>query len=209
MKANKKLANKFIVYFILFVGTIFCSFYFISSIFAIYPYTYDIQGFAYDSSTGLSISSGTVTAIIKENGDRNTTTITNGVYNANISTTLNFNQTKFTIGLIFTGEGKKGYSQIVIGNGAFVQQTQKCSTNQLHFTGIATDTSSGTTLVSGTVTTSVKDAITYTNSTAFSSGTWDIYLSPCLISGGLYTFNFIIRSTDGRQSNLFVNQVAS
>jgi hypothetical protein len=171
-------------------------------------YIYSIKGNAYDSSTGIPVSTGTATVIIKENGDRNIGPVTNGAYNVNLGACLNSNQTKFTVGLIFSGGGKQGYNQIILGNGPFATQTQKCSTNQLHFTGTATDADTGAVISNGTVSVNVKEVNTYTNSTTFSNSNWDIYISPCLISGGLYTFNFIVRSSDGKQSNLFINQIA-
>ena len=171
-------------------------------------YSYDIRGSAYDSSTGTSIQSGSVTGIIKETGERFTGLITNGAYTLTIPTNVNLNQTRFTVGIILTGGGKQGYNQIIVGTGPFYPQTQKCSTNQLHFKGSAIDASSGTVIDSGTMTINVKEVKTYTNSTTVSNGVWDIYISPCLISGGLYTFNVLVASSDGRQSNLFVNQVA-
>jgi hypothetical protein len=170
-------------------------------------YLYNLRGYAYDYSTGYSLSSATATLIVRETGDRNTGSVTNGFYNLSLGTCLNSNQTKFTVGLIFSNGVKKGFSQIVLGNGPFTTQTQQCSIQRLHFSGVAVDANSGIPVSSGTISVSVKDINTYTNSTTFSNGNWDIYIWPCLVSGGMYQFNFIIASSDGRQSNLLLNQI--
>lgn len=169
---------------------------------------YNIAGSAFDSISGAPMTSGTVTAIVKETGDRGTGTITNGQYSASFATSLNSNQTKFTVGIILNGTGKVGYGQLSLGNGPQAQQIAACSSNLLHFGGTAVDLS-GTLISSGNITAIVKSELnTYSNSTSFSNGVWDIYITPCLISGGLYPFNFIITSSDGRVSNVFLNQIA-
>jgi hypothetical protein len=171
-------------------------------------YIYSVKGNAYDASSGSPVSSATGTAIIKQSGEKNIGTVTNGAYLITLSTCLNSNQTKFDIGLIFSTGVKKGFSQITIGNGPFATQAQQCSTNQLHFSGTAIDVSSGNVINSGTINVNAKGTISYSNTTTFSNGSWDIYISPCLVSGASYQFNFIITSSDGRQSNLILNQIA-
>jgi hypothetical protein len=169
---------------------------------------YKIYGNAFDSTTGTSITSGTAIAIIKETGERGQGIITNNMYSIILVTDIDINKTKFTLGVILSDGIKKGYNQVIIGNGPFTTQVQLCSSNQMHFSGTATDADTGAVISNGTVSVNVKEVNTYTNSTTFSNSNWDIYISPCLISGGLYTFNFIVRSSDGKQSNLFINQIA-
>jgi hypothetical protein len=172
--------------------------------------TYTIKGIALDSSTGEKILSGTATAIIKETGDRNSGTITDGSYTINLRTHLNTSINKFTVGIILNStDGRIGYNYMTMGYGPFAEQTQTCSVNQWHFKGKAIDSSTGTVIDQGTVQVTVVNeaAKVYTNTTTFSAGSWDIYISPCLISGGLYTFQFTISSGE-KTINMFINQVA-
>ncbi|TAL47275.1 hypothetical protein EPN87_03350 [archaeon] len=166
---------------------------------------YTFIGTALDSVTGNVIQSGNVTAIIREAGDSTTTTFTGGVYNISVNTYLIANQTKFHTGIIVTGTGKTGYNYLTVGNGPLAAQAASCTSKQWHFTGTALD-HAGQQISQGNVGVSVQ-GVTGSNSTSFSNGAWDIYFSPCLVSGGLYTFQFTI-SGDGKTGFLSSAQVA-
>jgi len=100
-----------------------------------------------------------------------------------------------------------GYIQLIAGGGKFLSAVQTCSIKTWQFSGTAVDTT-GAPITSGNLTVSVEGELqTYTNSTIFTNGVLDINISPCLISGNLYTFNFKIASGD-KVSSLSINQVA-
>jgi hypothetical protein len=167
-----------------------------------------IEGRASDYFTGLPISNGTVTAIVKENGDRGfTTTNFDGSFNFCFYTSINPNKNSFTVGLIANStDGKIGWNSFILGKGPRVEQTQVCSFRQIHFSGKAI--SPYGIIDKGNVLVKVNsEKGIFTNSTNFTNGIWDIYISPCLISGGLYTFDFIISSED-KISTLTIQQIA-
>lgn len=171
------------------------------------PYT--VQGIVLSYSTGLPIPSGTITGIIRETGERAYSSISgDGLFLLKFNTTVNSTVNKFTLSLIINGsDNRMGYVQLVAGSGEFVSGVQICSVKEWHFTGRAID-NSGVSISSGNVMISVQsEAETFTNSTTFSNGIWDIYISPCLISGNLYTFQVTISSGD-QISSLAINQIA-
>lgn len=168
---------------------------------------YKIKGYALYFNNGSFVPSGTITAIIKETGEKNFSNFVGGYWEVNLTSTLNNSQNKFSIGLIInTSDEKRGYNKLTVGVGSFATQTQKCSTKRWHFQGYAVDSSSGNYINQGNITVGI-DGISGTNTTGFSNGMWDIYYSPCLISGKIYTFKFIITSEDKR-NYMFLNQVA-
>lgn len=167
--------------------------------------TYNINGVAIDSLTGAIIQSGTATATIQETGESGTITFANGNYTISLGSSLLANQTTFHVGLIITGTGKTGYDYLTIGNGPPATQTATCTTKQYHFTGNAFD-QSGNLISSGIISISV-EGVPGTNSTTFSSGVWDIYISPCLISGGMYNFQFALSGSGN--TALFSRQVVA
>lgn len=170
------------------------------------PYT--VSGIAYYADTGLPITNGTITGIIEETGETAYATIVNGYFVLKSNTTLNATESRFTLGLIVnSSDNKIGYVELVPNIGAFPGTRQACSTKQWHFSGTTID-NSGNLINSGTVMVSVNSEVqTYINSTSFSNGSWDIYISPCLISGNLYTFQISV-SSGGNISTLLINQVA-
>jgi len=167
---------------------------------------YQIIGFAQDFETGLPISAGNVTAIVKETGEMNTSNIANGYFEVNLSSILDYTKNRFTIGLFLnTSNEEAGYSQLKIGRGSYSPQSQVCSEKLWHFSGRVVDSETGQ-LVDGKVRVSVKGT-SEVNSTNFSNGICDIYFSPCLVSGQIYTFEFFILSED-KKSYMFLDQVA-
>lgn len=169
---------------------------------------YSIMGVALYYDTGLPIESGVITGIIKETGEVGYATIADGLFLLKFNSTVNTTRNKFTVSLIInSSDNKMGYVQLVAGGGEFMSSVQTCSIKNWEFSGVAVDTS-GASINSGNLTVSVEGELqTYTNSTTFSNGVLDISLSPCLISGNLYTFNFKI-SSGGKTSDLSINQIA-
>ncbi|MBI4009931.1 MAG: hypothetical protein HY361_01925 [Candidatus Aenigmarchaeota archaeon] len=167
--------------------------------------TFVITGKVLDSTTGNPIASGNVTAIVKENGNRNTSEIVAGSYSVNL--TSNLTDKKISIGIITNStDGKIGYSSLVANLGGQATQDQKCSARRWRFNGTAVDSKSGTVISSGTVSISAKET-DESNSTTFSNGAWDIYFSPCLISGDINTFQ--IKILDGSKvGEMFLRLVA-
>jgi hypothetical protein len=169
---------------------------------------YMIKGVVLDYETGQPVQSGIITGIIKETGEIGTASIADGYFMLKFNSTTNVTTKKFTLSLIIsTSENKMGYVQLIAGGGEFVSTVQNCSIKQWQFSGTAVDIT-GAPITSGNLTVSVNGELqTYTNSTIFNNGVLDIGISPCLISGNLYTFNFKISSGD-RASSLSINQVA-
>lgn len=170
------------------------------------PYT--IRGVVLDYETGLPVSSGTITGIIKETGEVGTASIADGYFLLKFNSTTNATTNRFTLSLIIsTSDNKMGYIQLIAGGGDFLSSVKTCSIKTWQFSGTAVDTT-GAPITSGNLTVSVEGELqTYTNSTSFTDGALNIGISPCLISGNLYTFNFKISSGDSA-SSLSINQVA-
>lgn len=169
--------------------------------------TYEISGYSIDLSSGNQTPTSTVTVTVKENGNTNTTSFTGSNWKILLPSNLSISQNKFTIGLIVnTSDEKMGYNQLIIGSGSFASQTQKCSTKRWHFRGYAVD-SSGRYISQANITVGV-ESITGTNTTRFYNGIWDIYHSPCLVPGEIYTFKFIITADDDKRSYMFLNEAA-
>lgn len=168
-----------------------------------------IQGFAFNSLTGNPISSGVANATIKQTGELGNGTVTNGFFNFNITTSLNAtNQSQFFVGLSASDGNRSAYDFLTLGGSALITQNKFCSVKFWHFAGTALDLS-GALISSGTISSNVRsETNSTTNSTNFSNGLWDIYITPCLISGGLYTFNFIITTSNNQTANLYLNRVA-
>ena len=170
---------------------------------------YMIKGIALYYDTGLPIQNGVIKGIIKETGESSYASISSdGSFILKFNSTVNASKNKFTLGLIVnSSDNKMGYTQLIAGGGNFVSSTQTCSIKQWHFTGKAVD-SSGALISSGNVMISVQSELqTYTNSTSFNNGSWDIYISPCLIPGALYTFQITILSGD-KTSSIYLMQIA-
>ncbi|MDI6798497.1 MAG: hypothetical protein QMD12_00660 [Candidatus Aenigmarchaeota archaeon] len=168
--------------------------------------TCKIKGKALHTDSGALVSAGTITFIVKETGDRNSTTFTNGYFDL-YCPPIDVSRNRFTIGIVVnSSNGKMGYNQLIVGTGSYAPQTQACSARQWHFRGYAVDSETGNLISQGNVTVGIKGK-SETNKTGFSNGVWDIYFSPCLISGELYTFQFTITS-ENKKSYLFLNQVA-
>ncbi len=170
-------------------------------------FCYVIEGSPLDYFTGLSIDSGTVTAIVKETGEKTSISFTGGSYSFCLFTKVNLKRLSATVGVIInTTDSKVGWNSIVVGGGPLAEQTQQCSVRQLRFAGKAITTSGA--IGQGAVSVRVDTEAGFsTNSTSFTNGSWEIRVSPCLMSGGLYTFNFAI-SGEGRTSFLNIRQVA-
>jgi len=165
-----------------------------------------VKGNAFYAETGNPIASGTVTYIIKETGDTDYSTITNGYFEMPCAFP-NVPGKRVTVGIIVnSSDNKLGYVQLVAGGGSSTTQTQECSTKQWYFNGTAADISTGRYISQGNASVSVM-GMTYINTTHFSNGKWSIQLSPCLISGQLYTFQIAV-SGENKLSVAFVNQVA-
>jgi len=167
---------------------------------------YTIKGFVIDFMSGSLISDGNVTAIVKETGEKNSTNFYNGHFEINLSSILDYTQNRFTIGLFINSSDKTGYSQLRIGSGSNAEQTQTCSRKQWFFKGNAIDSQTGNTIDNGQITISIKDT-NEINSTNFYNGAWSIILSPCLISGEIYRFQFYIEGSN-KKGYMFLNQVA-
>jgi len=167
---------------------------------------YAIKGYALDFNIGLAIPEGNVTAIVKETGESNSTSFSDGYFEINLPSSLDYTKEKFTIGLFVNTTNKTSYSQIKLGYGKDASQTQNCTNKTWYFTGLAIDSDTGQMIGSGSVTISVRET-KQINSTTFSNGNWDVTISPCLISGGVYTFNFLI-SSGNRQGIVNLKQVA-
>lgn len=169
---------------------------------------YLAKGVVLDYETGLPVSGGVVTGIIKETGETSHSSIsTDGSFILRFNTTVDTNKNKFTLSLVInSSDNKMGYAELVAGGGPFTASMQSCSIKLWHFTGRAIDPDTGNYVSSGTVTISVLGT-TYTNSTSFSNGIWDIYISPCLVPGESYTFKFIVSYGD-KSSSSFVEQIA-
>ncbi len=171
--------------------------------------TYVINGKAFDSLTGATIQSGNVTAIVKETGDGVNATFSNGTYSVNLRTSLLTNETSFNVGIIVSGGGKSGYSEVYFGGGSLTSLTQSCATKLWHFNGTAIDPMTGAQIIVGNVGVNVKNSVgnIFSNSTTFSNGVWDIYLMPCLVPGYVSTFEFVV-SNNTRVGYFSVRQVA-
>jgi hypothetical protein len=165
-----------------------------------------LKGNAFYVDTGNQIASGTVTYIIKETGDTDFVSFTNGYFELPC-TFPNVPGKRVTVGIIVSSsDNKLGYVQLIAGGGSSTAQTQECSTKQWYFNGTAADIATGRQISQGNVSVSVMGT-RYINTTYFSNGVWSINLSPCLISGQVYTFQFAI-SGENKLSVTFVNQVA-
>jgi hypothetical protein len=165
-----------------------------------------LKGNAFYVDTGNQIASGTVTYIIKETGDTDYVSFTNGYFELPCAFP-DVPGKRVTVGIIVnSSDNKLGYVQLVAGGGSSTAQTQECSTKQWYFNGTATDASTGKQISQGNVSVSVMGT-RYINTTYFLNGAWSINLSPCLISGQVYTFQFAI-SGENKLSVAFVNQVA-
>jgi len=165
-----------------------------------------LKGNAFYVDTGNEIASGTVTYIIKETGDTDSVSFTNGYFELPCAFP-NVPGKRVTVGIIVSSsDNKLGYVQLIAGGGSSTAQTQECSTKQWYFNGTAADIVTGRQISQGNVSVSVMGT-RYINTTYFSNGEWGINLSPCLISGQVYTFQFAI-SGENKLSVAFVNQVA-
>lgn len=165
-------------------------------------------GRAFDALTGMVVGIGNLTAIVKETGDRAYGVIAGGSFTLDLNVS-NFDPSarRYTVGVrINDTSGKSGAYQLVVGGGIPTTGNQQCSTNLWRFAGTATDIVGGERITSGTVTLSVREA-SFSNSTTFSGGTWEIYLNPCLISGELYTFDIRLTS-GGSTGEMAIQQIA-
>jgi len=174
--------------------------------YAIVGVTCVLKGFVFYADTGNPIPSGTVTYIVKETGETDYVSFTNGYFELPCTLSQVPNN-RLTVALIVNStDNKLGYVQLVIGGGPPLTQSQSCSTKQWHFNGTAVDVGTGSYITQGNITVSVIGT-RYSNTTYFSTGAWDITISPCLVSGDLYTFQFAIASGN-RASITFLNEVA-
>jgi len=165
----------------------------------------NIKGYVSYLDTGELVQSGTLTSIVKETGDRDSTSFSNGYFDFGFYLPPSIIDKRFTLGIIInTSDKKTGYNQLMT-SGSSISQTQSCSIKQWYFQGNAIDPEIGQTM-SGQVAVSVRGT-NYVNTTTFLNGRWGIHISPCLISGGLYTFQFSVVSGD-RKTYMFLNQVA-
>lgn len=169
---------------------------------------YEIEGRVLDGSSGDVIPSGNATAIIMETGENGTAPIQGGNFDIDLDSALNHTLNRFTIGLVVNDSSKSGYNEMVIGSGNYADQQQSCRRQLWNFGGKAMDAQTGAVIDSGTVTISVDSTESpKTNSASFSNGDWSISFNPCLITGKIYTFQFIFENA-GRRSHLFLRQVA-
>ncbi len=148
-----------------------------------------ITGYVIFSNNGSLVTSGGIKYVIKETGLTNSSSISGGSFTLDCNITSL--QNKNSIGLVAnTSDEKIGYSGSIVGPAGFASQTQVCTTKQWHFNGLAIDPASGLAL-NGNILVGIDD-ISVANSTKFTNGAWDIYYSPCLISGNIYTFRFSV-----------------
>jgi hypothetical protein len=165
---------------------------------------YKVTGTVFNPMTGEPLREGRVMAILKETGEVDLINISDtGNFTAEFPMSVDANQNKFTLAIFANStEGEIGYSQVLLGSGGTVQQRQTCSVKTWRFRGKAF-AESGELIPSGRVTITVSGL---SNSTTFSNGVWDIAISPCLISGEVYTFSIIV--SNGFESRLQIKQVA-
>ena len=166
--------------------------------------TYKISGNILDFFSGKGVGSGNISAIVVETGEKNTSYFSGNRFSIILSSNLDYSQNKFKIGILVNTSNKTGYSQLIIGVGSQkAQQTQACSVKKYHFRGIAID-EEGKLIENGKIKVSVES---YTNSTQFSNGIWEIEISPCLIPGEVYNFKFLIEG-NGKKGFFSINRMA-
>ena len=73
---------------------------------------YTMKGYILDFNTGLAMPEGNVTALVKETGESNSTGFSDGYFEINLPSTLDYAKEKFTIGLFINTTNKTSYSQI-------------------------------------------------------------------------------------------------
>lgn len=170
------------------------------------PQPYTLTGNAYYYDTGLPITTGIVTAIIKETGEKGTATINNGAFTLKINSTKNFTTDSFTLSLIINStDNRRGYAQLVVGAGRLATITQ-CSVKQIQFSGIAIDSVSGNSIQQGFVTVSAQ-GLPDVNSTSFTNGAWNIYYRSCFVLGQIYTFNILIYGNNNQTATTQINEI--
>jgi hypothetical protein len=148
---------------------------------------------------------GGVAFVVKETGESTYTTFSNGYFDMDCYTSLNYKTSRFTIGIITNTSTKMGYIQVGLGTGSYVADTQTCSVKTWHFAGKAVD-STGVAIDSGNLTVTVEGE-SAVNRTMFTDGNWDIYLPACLITGKLYTFRFTL-SSGNKNAYMLLKQIA-
>lgn len=160
------------------------------------------------SLTGLQLTSGTVTVTVLETGESESATISGPQWSVPLYSRTNLNNTGFTLGVnVNDTAGKSGYFAVRIFGDLSLPPQTACTQQRWRLTGTAVDPSTGTFSSSGTVRVDIKDT-TYTNSTTFSGGAWEIFVEPCLISGNVYTFDVSLSDGASRNGIIVLRQVA-
>ena len=165
---------------------------------------YKISGTVFNPLTGEPLTEGKVMAIIKETGETDLVNISaTGNFTAEFGASVDADYNKFTLAIFANSTaGEIGYSQVLLGSGETLPQTQTCTVKTWRFRGKAFS-DSGELIPAGRVTITVNDV---RNSTTFSNGVWDIAISPCLIPGEIYTFSILV--SNGVEGRLQMKLVA-
>ena len=160
------------------------------------------EGTALYYYTGEKVN-GKVTAIPLENPENKTSAIfTEGEWSMNFDMIVKDVE---YLTFIIDGNGKIGYSQVKLDNDNPKKITD-CVVQNISLSGNAVDINTGKQINSGNVRLSVIDTV-YTNITSF-SGSWNIDLHPCLISGKIYTLHILISDNSGKTGEMFENYPA-
>lgn len=175
-------------------------------------FVYDIVGLALDRYTGLPISSGIVRGIVRETGDSNSTSINaDGTWRLMLESSEEIEDKTANIGIRVSGSGQTGD---VLGSHVLLVRSDEgftgvfpCTQQTWRFSGIAVDPSSGELSVAGNVQVNIRGE-QFSNTTSFSGGVWEIYATPCLVSGDVYTFDLSMSDSSGNTGLITLNHVA-
>ena len=154
-----------------------------------------IHGNALYYYTGEKVN-GEITFIPLESSYSLTSPVYDGIWTLYVHTDLS-NVSYFT--LVVDDNEKKGYSEVKIANPTV--STPSCSPKSIQLSGYSIDANDGTPVSSGTV----KATILETGYTTFStfSRSWGIALTPCLVSGKVYTIQITITDDSGQKIGKF------
>lgn len=168
-----------------------------------------ITGSSFYLATGVRVSSGTVTATILETGSTNSTTVSNGRWDVSLTSPTAFQDRRATIG-IFVNEssGRSGYYTLVLGTGQAAAADTACTDRAYRFSGTAVDPSVGSLSSSGTVRVDVVGTA-YSNSTSYSGGSWEVYVTLCIVKGEPFDADILVTDSGGQRARVLVRQVAA
>jgi hypothetical protein len=160
-------------------------------------------------ATGSSVNSGRVTATILETGESNSSAISGTDWDVTLTSPTAFGSgTRRATIAIFVNEssGKSGYYKMIVGTGGFAAPPTTCTNKVWRFSGTVVDPFVGSLTSSGTVRIDIAGTA-YSNSTSYSNGVWDVYVTPCLVRGKTFDANILLIDSDGKTSRATVRQV--